>query len=253
METAGSGVSDLEEDLSQQEPVEQPVHVSDQEPTANVMTNPMRKLVVTAVLDAFKIKRDSGVSVGIFEDILEYAKKLLLSTIDDKTVDRDILTTLWPKMWNDVQSLLREEGYEGAKAYYIYICRQRKVANDDSGAPKYFYSGKYSLMEGKDDLCTHCGNKPYLTYYYLGLNNKVKNWFRSKTLREKMLSHWKERDHWLGKNESWPLKRELWDGERWVDLQWFWIQTRLGLFQVCALPVEFQFLPIILLTRQIHQ
>lgn len=76
METAGSGFLDLEEDLSQQEPVEQPVHLSDQEPTANMMTNPLRKLVVTAVLDALKIKRNSGVSVGIFEDILEYAKKL---------------------------------------------------------------------------------------------------------------------------------------------------------------------------------
>jgi len=37
-----------------------------------------------------------------------------------------------------------------------------------------------------------------------------------------MLSHWKEHGHWLGKCESWPLKRELWDGQRWVDLQWFW-------------------------------
>ena len=181
------------------------------------MTNPMRKLVVTAVLDALKIKGDSGVSIGIFEDILKYAKKLVLSTLDDTTIDRDILTILWPKTWNDVQSLLRE-GYEDAKQFYICICCQRK-GDDDSGAPKYSYSGKYSIMEGKDDLCTHCGKKCYLTYYYLGLNSKIKNWFRNKTLWEKMLSHWKERDHWLGKCESWPLKRELWDGQRWVDLQ----------------------------------
>ena len=96
---------------------------------------------------------------------------------------------------------LREEGYEDAKQFYICICRQRKV-DDDSGAPKYSYSGKYSIMEGKDDLCTHCGKKSYLTYYYLGLNSKIKNWFRSETLCEKMLSHWKERGHWLGKCES---------------------------------------------------
>ena len=57
----------------------------------------MQKLVVTAVLDALKIKRDSGISIGTFEDILEYAKKLLLSTLDDKTIDRDILITLWQK------------------------------------------------------------------------------------------------------------------------------------------------------------
>ena len=216
IETDCSVVSDFEEDLLLQESCEQPV--SD-EPT--VMTNPMRKLVVTAVLNALKIKRDSGVSIGIFEDFLKYAKKLLLSTFDDTTIDRDILTILWPKTWNDVQSLLREEGYEDAKQFYICICRQRK-GDDDSGASKYSYSGKYSIMEGKDDLCSHCGKKSYLTYYYLGLNSKIKNWFRNETLCEKMLSHWKERDHWLGKCESWPLKRELWDGQRWVDLQWFW-------------------------------
>ena len=218
METDGAGVLDVEEDLLQQEPCEQP---ASEEPTS-VLTNPMRKLVVTAVLDALKIKRDSGISIGTFEDILEYAKKLLLSTLDDKTIDRDILTTLWPKTWNDVQSILREEGYEGAKPYYICICRQQKAEDEDSGAPKYSYSGKYSTMEGKDDLCTHCGKKAYITYYYLGLNSKVKNWFRSKTLCEKMLSHWKERGHWLGKTESWSLKKELWDGQRWIDLQWFW-------------------------------
>ena len=62
-------------------------------------------------------------------------------------------------------------------------------------------------MEKKGDLCTHCGNKPYLTYYYLGLSIKIKNWFRNKSLCEKMLSHWKER--WLRKNESWSLKKEI--------------------------------------------
>jgi len=129
-------VSVLEEDILQQESCEQPV--SD-EPTA--MTNPMRKLVVTAVLDALKIKRDSGVSIGIFKDILKYAKKLVLSTLDDITIDRDILTILWPKTWNDGQSLLREEGYEDAKQFYLCICRQRKGV-DDSGAPKNSYSGK---------------------------------------------------------------------------------------------------------------
>ena len=146
IETDCSVVSDFEEDLLQQESCEQ--LVSDKPTT---MPNPMQKLVVTAVLDALKIKRDSGVSIGNFKDILKYAKKLVLSSLDDTTSDRDILTILWPKTWNDVQSLLREEGYEDAKQFYICICRQRK-GDDDSGAPKYSYNGKYSIMDGKDDL-----------------------------------------------------------------------------------------------------
>ena len=107
----------------------------------------MQKLVLTAVLDALKIKRDSGISIGTFEDILEYAKKLLLSTLDDKAVDRDILITLWPKTWNDVQCILKKEGYDGAKQYYICICRQQKAVDANSGTPKYSYSGNYSILE----------------------------------------------------------------------------------------------------------
>ena len=82
--------------------------------------------MVTAVLDALKIKRDSGVSIGTFGDILQYVKRLLLASLDDKNIDRDILITLWPKTWNEVQSLLREEGFEDAKQYHICICHQVK-------------------------------------------------------------------------------------------------------------------------------
>ena len=39
---------------------------------------------------------------------------------------------------------------------------------------------------------------------------------------KQMLSHWEEREHWLGRTSSWPVKKEIWDGQRWVDLQWFW-------------------------------
>ena len=42
-----------------------------------------------------------------------------------------------------------------------------------------------------------------------------------------MLSHWNEREHWLGREESWPLKQEFWDGQRWIDLQWFWDRSKI--------------------------
>ena len=38
----------------------------------------------------------------------------------------------------------------------------------------------------------------------------------------KLLSHWEERQHWLGRTSSWPLKKEMWGGKRWLDVQWFW-------------------------------
>jgi len=57
---------------------------------------------------------------------------------------------------------------------------------------------------------------------YLGLENKVKNWFTSKTMCTKMLAHWYEKEHWLENTEGWHLKNEIWDGNRWSELQWFW-------------------------------
>lgn len=50
----------------------------------------------------------------MFEDVLEYGKTLLYTSLGDD-VDGDILTTSLLKSWNDVQLLLKEEGYEDAK------------------------------------------------------------------------------------------------------------------------------------------
>ena len=41
-----------------------------------------------------------------------------------------------------------------------------------------------------------------------------------------MLSHWCEKDHWLGQEnqDGWGFtcKSEIWDGRRFSELQWFW-------------------------------
>lgn len=188
----------------------------------NPNQNPMKKLIVKAVLDALRIKHKSGVSVSTFEDVLEYGKTLLFTSLGDD-VDHDILTTLWPKSWNDVQLLLKEEGFADAKQYFICFCREEKeVTRDGKTTKKIVYDGKYSVMENKDSRCPHCGNKGYIKYMYLGLENKLKNWFRNKTMCTNMLGHWLEKEHWLENMESWHLKREIWDGNRWSKLQWFW-------------------------------
>ena len=101
------------------------------EDEANSIQNPMKKLVVKAVLEALRIKHKSGVSVSTFEDVLEYGKTLLFTSLGDD-VDGDILSTLWPKSWNGVQLLLKEEGYEDAKQYFICFCREEKEFTRDS-------------------------------------------------------------------------------------------------------------------------
>jgi len=204
--------------------------------------NPLKNLVIDAVLNALKIQKNSGVSIRTFEDILEYGKQLLLNScsLDGKLFDKDILLTLWPKSWNDVQALLKEEGYQDAREYFICFCHcETHSANSST---KIKYTGKYSLMANKDDKCTNCGRKGNITYYYLGLKSKVKNWFRDETTLKNMLAHWDERDHWLGRQEPWPVKKEIWDGKRWVELQWFWDPNKTWVVpcvcEHCSIPIS---------------
>jgi hypothetical protein len=188
--------------------------------------NPTRKIVVDAVVKALRIMKDSGTSIKTFEDILEFGKGLLFSGIskdhEAERIDSEVLLALWPKNWNIVQKLLQEEGYKEAQEYCICFCREEKeTTRNGITTKKFIYSGKYSVL-ANGDTYNHCGNKGYLKYYYLGLKSKVKNWFRNRNLCSKMLAHWKECSHWLGRNQSYDIKREIWDGERWLQLQWFW-------------------------------
>ena len=132
-------------------------------------------------------------SIKTFEDVLEYGKRLLLDSCsfdEHCLLDRDILTTLWPKSWSDVQTLLKQEGYQDARDYFICFCYyETRSANSNT---RIKYTGKYSLMTNKDEVCSNCGWKGSKVYYYLGLQNKVKNWFRDENMCKKMLSHWTE-------------------------------------------------------------
>lgn len=62
----------------------------------DVEKNPLKEIVVKAVLDALRIKHQSGASVRTFEDVLEYGKKLFFLSLNED-VDVEALTTLWPK------------------------------------------------------------------------------------------------------------------------------------------------------------
>ena len=81
-------------------------------------------------------------SVSTFEDVLEYGKTLLFTSLGDD-VDHDVLTTLWLKSWNAVQLLLKEERHEDAKQYIICFCRQEnEVTRDGNTTKKFAYDKK---------------------------------------------------------------------------------------------------------------
>lgn len=67
--------------------------------TENV--NPLKKLVVKAVLEALSIMDNSGASIKTFEDILAYGRAMLLESISSD-IDVDSLLALRPKDWKAV-------------------------------------------------------------------------------------------------------------------------------------------------------
>ena len=174
-------------------------------------------LIINSVMDAMKIKDDNGCSIKVFEEIMAFGKKLLLSKYSE--IDKEKVDSLWPQSWTQIQKLLKNHGYEDAEEYFICFCSKTKVVGTET---KVFYTGDWDIMKSENQTCQHCGGKGYIHYHFLGLNSKIKNWFKNETMCEKMLSAWREKNHWLHQEEAWPVKKELWDGDRWRQLQWFW-------------------------------
>ena len=104
--------------------------------------------------------------------------------------------------------MLIAEGYEDAKEYMICLSDVH---------PQH-----WDILESKSDLCCYCGEKGAIAYYYLGLKGKIKRWVSHPDMCYKLLSHWREKEHWLNRNEGWHVKKELWDGKRFAELSWFW-------------------------------
>lgn len=72
-----------------------------------------------------------------------------------------------------------------------------------------------------DESCPDCDETPPIKRCYLPLKEKLMRWFQSEEMCTAMLGHWKNRDRWLGKEgPTFPLK-EIWDGTRFKEIQWF--------------------------------
>ena len=45
----------------------------------------------------------------------------------------------------------------------------------------------------------------------------------------KIIAHWREKDHWLKTEHEHFKMCEIWDGSRFAELAWFWDPTSLWL------------------------
>ena len=66
----------------------------------------------------------------------------------------------------------------------VSVLRKRKSQKMEKTTKKTVFHGTYSIVDSKQG---NGGNAGYIKYLYLGLKNRVKNWFRNKTICNKCL------------------------------------------------------------------
>lgn len=179
--------------------------VSDSHEDEPDCTKVLTEKIVDAILDALQLQLELKLSNIGFDHILDWGKKLFAMGFREHI-------HLWPKCWKDAERLLHSVGYRDAKKYMICLDESHRC--------------HYGLMSSEDELCPHCNKKGTIPYYYLGLGPKINLWASDPSYCKKLLGHWFEKEHWLGQEnrEGWGFesKREIWDGKRFSELQWFW-------------------------------
>lgn len=151
--------------------------------------------VVDAIFHSLDLLDKMGGSLSNFEDLLLMARSMYCkgASLND---DAEEVAAKWPQTWAD------------AKEYFICLSEEHLC--------------QWDLIEKKSDECQFCGERGTIPYYYLGLEKKVKQWVSDPDMCHRMTAHWREKEHWLQRTEGWHTKAELWDGERFGKLSWFW-------------------------------
>ena len=115
----------------------------------------------------------------------------------------------WPSSWSACLALLRMNGYKDPVTYYICL---------NAAHPT-----QWSILNDSASVCKHCNQPGTIQYHYISLANRVQQWCSSKSFCHKMTSHWQQKDRWFHQgSESIHTFNEIWDGERFFELKWFW-------------------------------
>ena len=146
------------------------------------------------IIGAVQLKLNHGLSISTTEDCLQHTASLLGNK-------------LIPTKWNDVICFLKSLGYVEPRHYKVCAARD--------------HSYLLKLGENECKVC-HKQAADCVDYYVLGLN--FRDWFLTTNQCDRLMAHWTERDHWLNKDEDYqhPGQSELWHGERFRSLSWFW-------------------------------
>ena len=162
--------------------------------------------IIHAIFHALDCIDKMGGSLNSFADLLTMARVLYCKGVQFDPDDQDVIKE-WPKGWSDAKKVLTDVGYTDAKEYFICL-------NDA-------HPCHWDILESSNAECRHCGEKGTIPYYYLGLETKVRLWISDWSMCKRMTAHWREKEHWFRRDEGWHTKKELWDGERFCAISWF--------------------------------
>ena len=120
------------------------------------------------------------------------------------------MTAYHTKKWKEVLKFFKTIGCEESRHHKVCITVSSPVADDH-----------LTLLEDHED-CIECGKewKNATDYYVLGL--KPQNIFLSKDSIKMHTAHWRERDEWFKKSQLAVPRKELWHGDRFRELSYFW-------------------------------
>lgn len=173
------------------------------EPTREQIT---KDAIVHAIFHSLDCIDKMGGSLNSFADLLTMARVLYCKGAQLDPDDQDVLKE-WPKGWSDAKKVLTDVGYTDAKEYFICL-------NDA-------HPCHWDILENSNTECRHCGEKATIPYYNLGLETKVRLWISDWSMCKRMTAHWREKEHWFRRDEGWHTKKELWDGDRFCAISWF--------------------------------
>ena len=124
----------------------------------------------------------------------------------------DLLGEKMATTWSDVMRLLRGLGYTDPTHYKVCVCGDHSV-----------------VLQPKAPACHVCAKLrgACMDYYVLGLG--FKDWFCTDERCDQLMAHWREKDDWMNGTSTDVRLTEVWHGERFQELSYFWDPLKITL------------------------
>ena len=154
-------------------------------------------------MKAFQLMEEMKGSQKNLLDIISFGRDLYCKNHGTSDIH------LWPKTWLSCVTILKDFGYKEPLTYYICLNESHPYL--------------WSIMHNSTELCKHCHQPGSIEFHYLPLADKVKRWCSIPEFCHKISAHWQQKQKWLhGHMPDIHSFREIWDGERFSELSWFW-------------------------------